>query len=96
MTSPALLPRPMPRRRPIAFATLAALLLVLPVAAGCSKDTSSEAPAAGPAPNVGAAEGGFGGFGGFGGLTLALPISTGGEELAMPGMLWCSATQNRW
>src|SRR5215813_9030667 len=24
-----------------------------------------------------------------------LPISTGGAELAMPGMLWCSATQNR-
>ena len=23
------------------------------------------------------------------------PISTGGAELAMPGMLWCSATQNR-
>lgn len=22
--------------------------------------------------------------------------STGGDELAMPGMLWCSATQNRW
>jgi peptidyl-prolyl cis-trans isomerase C len=52
MTSPDLLPRPMPRRRPIAFATLAALLLVLPVAAGCSKDTSSEAPAAGPDPVI--------------------------------------------
>jgi len=24
-----------------------------------------------------------------------VPISTGGAELAMPGMLWCSATQNR-
>ncbi len=23
-------------------------------------------------------------------------MSTGGEELAMPGMLWCSATQKRW
>jgi hypothetical protein len=23
-------------------------------------------------------------------------ISTAGAELAMPGMLWCSATQNRW
>ena len=22
--------------------------------------------------------------------------STAGAELAMPGMLWCSATQNRW
>ena len=22
--------------------------------------------------------------------------STGGDELAMPGMLWCSATQCRW
>jgi uncharacterized protein len=43
-------------------------------------EPAAEAPAAGPAPNVGAAEGGFGGFGGFGGLTLALPISTGGEE----------------
>ena len=24
------------------------------------------------------------------------PISTAGAELAIAGMLWCSATQNRW
>ena len=52
MTSPILLPRTTPRRRPIAFATLAALLFVLPVAAGCSKNSSSEAPAAGPDPVI--------------------------------------------
>jgi len=52
MTSPNPLPRATPRRRPIAFATLAALLFVLPVAAGCSKNSSSEAPAAGPDPVI--------------------------------------------
>src|SRR5437667_7653819 len=31
-----------PRRRSIAFATIAALALLLPVASGCSKDSSSE------------------------------------------------------
>jgi peptidyl-prolyl cis-trans isomerase C len=50
--TPNLLPRTTPRRRPIAFATLAALLFVLPVAAGCSKNSSSEAPAAGPDPVI--------------------------------------------
>jgi peptidyl-prolyl cis-trans isomerase C len=34
-----------PRQRPIAFATIAALLFVLPAASGCSKNSSSEAPA---------------------------------------------------
>ena len=50
--TPNLLPRTTPRRRPIAFATLAALLFVLPVAAGCSKNSSSEAPAAGSDPVI--------------------------------------------
>src|SRR4051812_22180986 len=50
--TPNLLPRTAPRRRPIAFATLAALLFVLPVAAGCSKNSSSEAPAAGSDPVI--------------------------------------------
>jgi len=45
MTSLNMLPRPAPRQRPIAFATIAALLFVLPAAAGCSKNSSSEAPA---------------------------------------------------
>jgi peptidyl-prolyl cis-trans isomerase C len=34
--------RPAPRRRAIAFASVAALLLVLPAASGCSKDSSSK------------------------------------------------------
>jgi len=51
MISPNPLPRATPRQRPIAFATLAALLFVLPVAAGCSKNSSSEAPA-GPDPVI--------------------------------------------
>jgi peptidyl-prolyl cis-trans isomerase C len=42
-TSP---PRSAPRRRSIALAAVATLLLVLPFAAGCSKNSSSEAPAA--------------------------------------------------
>src|SRR5215468_1212151 len=45
MTSPNVLPQSAPRRRPIASATIAALLFVLPAAAGCSKNSSSEAPA---------------------------------------------------
>jgi peptidyl-prolyl cis-trans isomerase C len=45
MTSLNMLPRSAPRQRPIAFATIAALLFVLPVASGCSKNSSSEAPA---------------------------------------------------
>ncbi len=41
------LPRAAPHRRSIVFATLAALLFVLPMASGCSKDTASsqDAPA---------------------------------------------------
>lgn len=45
MTSLNMLPRSAPRQRPIAFATIAALLFVLPAASGCSKNSSSEAPA---------------------------------------------------
>src|SRR6266480_3123420 len=45
MTSPHVLARSAPRRRPIAFATLAALLFIVPAASGCSKNSSSEAPA---------------------------------------------------
>jgi peptidyl-prolyl cis-trans isomerase C len=46
MTAPHPLPRCAPRRRSLSLAAIAALLLVLPVAAGCSKDSSSEAPQA--------------------------------------------------
>jgi peptidyl-prolyl cis-trans isomerase C len=42
MISLHLPPRPAPRRRAIALTTVAALLLVLPAASGCSKDSSSE------------------------------------------------------
>jgi len=45
MTSLNVLSHSTPRRRPIAFATVAALLFVLPAASGCSKNSSSEAPA---------------------------------------------------
>lgn len=45
MTSLNMLPHSAPRQRPIAFATIAALLFVLPAASGCSKNSSSEAPA---------------------------------------------------
>ena len=45
MTSLNMPPRSAPRQRPIAFATIAALLFVLPAASGCSKNSSSEAPA---------------------------------------------------
>jgi len=45
--------QPAPRRRTIAFAAVAALLIVLPAVSGCSKDSASEAPAAsGPDPVV--------------------------------------------
>src|SRR5436853_4508260 len=40
-----LLPRPASRRRSLAFTAAAALLVVLPIAAGCSKDSSSESVA---------------------------------------------------
>jgi peptidyl-prolyl cis-trans isomerase C len=48
MISPDMLPRNPPHRRPIAFAAIAALLLIVPVVSGCSKNdaTSSEAPPA--------------------------------------------------
>ncbi len=45
MISLNVLPHSAPRRLPIAFATVAALLFVLPAASGCSKNSSSEAPA---------------------------------------------------
>src|SRR5262245_53504772 len=45
MTSPNVLPPSTPRRRAIAFATIAALLLIVPTTSGCSKNSSSEAPA---------------------------------------------------
>src|SRR5262249_60204616 len=52
MTSLNVLPRSTPRRRPIAFATVAALLFVLPAASGCSKNPSSEAPASASDPVI--------------------------------------------
>jgi peptidyl-prolyl cis-trans isomerase C len=52
MTSLNMPPRPAPRQRPIAFATIAALLFVLPAAAGCSKNSSSEAPASASDPVI--------------------------------------------
>ena len=45
--------RPTPRRRSIAVAAIAALLIVLPAVSSCSKDSASEAPAAsGPDPVI--------------------------------------------
>ena len=52
MTSLNLLPHSAPRQRPIAFATIAALLFVLPAASGCSKNSSSEAPASASDPVI--------------------------------------------
>jgi len=52
MTSPHVLPRSAPRRRPIAFATLAALLFIVPAASGCSRNSSSEAPASASDPVI--------------------------------------------
>ncbi len=52
MTSLNLPPRSAPRRRMTAFAAVAALLIVLPVVSGCSKDSASEAPAASGADPV--------------------------------------------
>ena len=49
MNSPNLLPRFAPQRRLIAFAAIAALLLVLPAVSGCSNDSSSEASSKAPA-----------------------------------------------
>jgi peptidyl-prolyl cis-trans isomerase C len=47
-----MLPRSAPRQRPIASATIAALLFVLPAASGCSKNSSSEAPASASDPVI--------------------------------------------
>jgi len=52
MTSLNLLPHSAPRQRPIAFATIAALMFVLPAASGCSKNSSSEAPASASDPVI--------------------------------------------
>ena len=52
MTSLNMPPRSAPRQRPIAFATIAALLFVLPAASGCSKNSSSEAPASASDPVI--------------------------------------------
>ena len=52
MTSLNRLLRSAPRQRPIAFATVAALLFVLPAASGCSKNSSSEAPASASDPVI--------------------------------------------
>lgn len=52
MTSPHVLPRSAPCRRPIAFATLAALLFIVPAASGCSRNSSSEAPASASDPVI--------------------------------------------
>jgi len=52
MTSPHVLARSAPRRRPIAFATLAALLFIVPAASDCSKNSSSEAPASASDPVI--------------------------------------------
>src|SRR5262245_65443773 len=47
-----MLPRPAPRRRPIAFATVAALLFIVPAASGCSRNSSSEAPTSASDPVI--------------------------------------------
>ena len=52
MISLNMLSRSAPRQRPIAFATIAALLFVLPAASGCSKNSSSEAPASASDPVI--------------------------------------------
>jgi peptidyl-prolyl cis-trans isomerase C len=52
LTSRNSLPSSAPRRRSLAFAAIAALLLVLPVAAGCSKSSSDAPAASGPDPVV--------------------------------------------
>ena len=52
MTSLNMLLRSAPRQRPIAFATIVALLFVLPAASGCSKNSSSEAPASASDPVI--------------------------------------------
>jgi peptidyl-prolyl cis-trans isomerase C len=52
MTSAKSLLRSAPPRRPLAFAVIGALLLVLPAVSGCSKNSSSEAPASDSGPVI--------------------------------------------
>jgi peptidyl-prolyl cis-trans isomerase C len=55
MTCPNVLPRFAPRRRPRAFAIMAALLFIAPAVSGCSKNSSnssSEAPASASDPVI--------------------------------------------
>jgi peptidyl-prolyl cis-trans isomerase C len=55
MTCPNVLPRFAPRRRPLAFAVMAALLFIAPAVSGCSKNSSnssSEAPASASDPVI--------------------------------------------
>ncbi|HET9814357.1 MAG TPA: peptidylprolyl isomerase [Xanthobacteraceae bacterium] len=55
MTCPNVLPRFAPRRRPLAFAIMAALLFIAPAVSGCSKNSSnssSEAPASASDPVI--------------------------------------------
>ena len=49
MTCPNVLPRFAPRRRPLAFAAMAALLLIVPAVSGCSKNSSSNSSSEAPA-----------------------------------------------
>src|SRR6266487_1626164 len=52
MTSHNVLPHSPPHKRPIGYAAIAAVLLTVLAASGCSKDTSSEAPASAADPVV--------------------------------------------
>jgi len=55
MTCPNVLPRFAPRRRPLAYAVMAALLFIAPAVSGCSKNSSnssSEAPASASDPVI--------------------------------------------
>jgi peptidyl-prolyl cis-trans isomerase C len=52
MTFPNVLSRSAPHKRPMAYAAIAALLFIVPTAAGCSKDSSSEAPASASDPVI--------------------------------------------
>jgi peptidyl-prolyl cis-trans isomerase C len=49
MTSPNVLPHLPPRRRPLAFTAMAALLLIVPAVSGCSKNSSSNSSSEAPA-----------------------------------------------
>ncbi len=52
MTSHNVLPHSPPHKRPIGYAAIAAVLFTVLAASGCSKDTSSEAPASAADPVV--------------------------------------------